>query len=310
MREVPSMPDTVGYFPYLNLWPFVRGLPDDVERVIASPRALAEYARAGRLDVAILPVVDLPTLTDRYEPLGDLGLAVAGPVWSVLLLTRRPIEALSGARICATPESSTSVRLLTLLLKVRYGVRHWRWWPTPGEADAWLVIGDTALSIARARGIARADDPSDACPPEVPVSRAPPDGDAVSRGPASVSGAWTRIYDLADEWTRWQGLPFVFARWVARRDRPASWRQAWYERLSATLADHLPRLHGGGPVDGLRPWQIAYLRRFEYRLSPVALEGGERFRALAAGSEEGDGGFAVNSKVPGDGAAEPSRGCP
>jgi len=129
------MPDTVGYFPYLNLWPFVRGLPDDVERVIASPRALAEYARAGRLDVAILPVVDLPTLTDRYEPLGDLGLAVAGPVWSVLLLTRRPIEALSGARICATPESSTSVRLLTLLLKVRYGVRHWRWWPTPGSSS-------------------------------------------------------------------------------------------------------------------------------------------------------------------------------
>ncbi len=259
------MPDAVGYFPYLNIWPFVQGLPDGVERVVASPRALVEYARVGRLDVAILPVVDVPALADRYEPLGDLGLAVAGPVWSVLLLARRPIEALDGARICATPESSTSVRLLTVLLKSRYGLSDWQWGPTPEGADAWLVIGDTALAIYLDRR---------------PAVRPPgPVGEAVVR-----ARAFPFLYDLADEWTRWQGRPFVFARWVVRRDRPAAWRQAWYERLSAALDIYLPRVHDGGPGDGLRPWQVAYLRRFEYRLGPAALDGWERFRVLGCGA--------------------------
>jgi len=254
--EIPNRMDTVGYFPYLNIWPFVQGLPDGSGRVVAPPRALVEFARAGRLDVAILPVVDVPTLADRYEPLGDLGLAVAGPVWSVLLLSRRPIEDLTGARVCATPESSTSVRLLAVLLKGRYGVRDWQWEPAPEAADAWLVIGDTALAIYRDRTWGTGDE-------------------AVVR-----ARAFPFLYDLADEWTRWQGRPFVFARWVVRRDRPAAWRQAWYERLSAALEVYLPRLQGGGPVDGLQPWQVAYLRRFEYRLSPAAFDGWARFLGL------------------------------
>ncbi|GBC85164.1 Chorismate dehydratase [bacterium HR11] len=259
------MTDVVGYFPYLNIWPFVQGLPAGIERVVASPRALVEFARAGRLDVAILPVVDVPTLADRYEPLGDLGLAVAGPVWSVLLLARRPIEALNGARICATPESSTSVRLLTVLLRDRYGVRDWQWSPTPEAADAWLVIGDTALAIYWDRQSGHTG-----------IRESGHSGVRESGG----ARTFPFMYDLADEWTRWQGRPFVFARWVARRDRPAAWRRAWYERLLAALEAHLPRLHGSGPVDGLRPRQIAYLRRFEYRLSPAALDGWVRFHAL------------------------------
>ncbi|MCS7311798.1 MAG: hypothetical protein NZ742_02625 [Acidobacteria bacterium] len=316
------MPDAVGYFPYLNIWPFVRGLPEDIERVVAAPRALVEFAQTGRLDVAILPVVDVPTLADRYEPLGDLGLAVAGPVWSVLLLAQRPVGALTGARICATPESSVSVRLLTVLLRDRYGVWDWRWSPTPEEAEAWLVIGDTALAIYLERSpavracenlVTPAPVHAGAQEPGRPEVRKLKDLDVSSAGNRCVeilhngshrlpNPEWLRdrtfqlpdgrmtageavvraqafpfMYDLGDEWTRWQGRPFVFARWVVRRDRPAAWRRAWYERLSAALEAYLPQLYGGGPVDGLRPWQIEYLRRFEYRLSPAALDGWERF---------------------------------
>lgn len=268
------MPDTVGYFPYLNIWPFVQGLPDGSERVVAPPRALVELARAGWLDVAILPVVDVPALADRYETLGDLGLAVAGPVWSVLLLARRPIETLVGARICATPESSTSVRLLTVLLRGRYGIRDWQWSLTPEDADAWLVIGDTALAIYLDRPSAIRE-PGSSAVREFGSSAGRQVSEALMR-----ARTFPFLYDLADEWTRWQGRPFVFARWVVRRDRPAAWRRAWYERLLAALEAYLPRLHGSGPVDGLRPWQIAYLRRFEYRLSPAALDGWARFHAL------------------------------
>jgi len=67
---------------------------------------------------------DYLRLQDRFELVGPFGVATRGPVQSVLLFSRRPPEALAGAMVSVTPETSTSIRLLRLLLDVRRG------WPT------------------------------------------------------------------------------------------------------------------------------------------------------------------------------------
>ena len=92
--------------------------------------------------------------------------------------------------------SMTSVALLELLFE---HVWQCRLYFLPGDAEmsdiaefgrepheARLVIGDAALLLG---------------------------------SPGAVPCPYAHVYDLGAEWKRWTGLPFVFAVWVARRDR-------------------------------------------------------------------------------------------
>jgi chorismate dehydratase len=116
-------------------------------------------------------------------PLGDFGIAVKNQARSVLLFSKQPIETLSGKKIGVTGESSTSVRLLRILLARRFNVEQVQYVSTNElDCDAILLIGDAALNNRR--------------------------------GLPSCS----RVYDLAALWKEWTGLPFVFARWIVRRD--------------------------------------------------------------------------------------------
>lgn len=79
------------------------------------------------------------------------------------------------------PASRTSNRLVKLLLKEHFRVRQEIQFRVGAtESDAWVVIGDRAL-LARS--------------------------------------AW-KSYDVAEEWKKMTGLPFVFAVWAYRMDHP------------------------------------------------------------------------------------------
>src|SRR5204863_3483556 len=92
-------------------------------------------------------------LSEHLELIGPYGVAARGTVQSVLMFSRRPASALAGAMISVTPETSTSIRLLKLLLTVRRelsGVRFVRGLE-PSQADALLMIGDQAMRMRNAR---------------------------------------------------------------------------------------------------------------------------------------------------------------
>jgi chorismate dehydratase len=147
------------------------------------PSALSRAARRGEVDVGPVPLVTCFELEDQFVPLGDFGIAVKGKARSVLLFSGRPIDKLDGARIAVTGESSTSVRLLKILLNRQYGLRDVQFVSTKElQTDAILLIGDAALN--NRRGL-----PS-----------------------------YQQVYDLGELWREWTGLPFVFARWIVRRD--------------------------------------------------------------------------------------------
>jgi chorismate dehydratase len=212
---------------------------------------MGQLAAQGTLDAGLFSLMDFVRLEKDFEPLGDFCLACGGEVKSVLFFARRPIEEMAGATVAVTGETSTSVVLLKLLLAQRYGLKDVRYVDlSRGEvANGCLLIGDEALR--RRRGI---------------------------------EGLPHR-YDLAEEWSAWQGLPFVFARWMVRtsvdRDEKAALREALATRLRTNLAalDAIGRARRdvGMAVSEIR----AYLEGFAFELGERERRGMETFLRLS-----------------------------
>jgi len=232
----------VGMIPYLNAWPYRNAFGGAEPRWrIEPPRALGERAAAGQLDAALLASRDALALSDRFRPLGDLGIARHGAVESVLLFSDRPAEHLSGARVALTAESRTSRALVRILLDGFLRVPNVSYVPEGEPAEACLAIGDTALALREA-------------------------------------GRFPHVLDLGECWTRATDLPFVYARWVVRRDLATATAHALGAALRASLA--APLEWTGAPLpDGLDARRArAYLARFVYRLGPAERQGLDRFR--------------------------------
>jgi chorismate dehydratase len=248
----PTTATVAARIPYANAAPFYALWADAPFAVRnLSPRDLGREAEAGAVDLGLMAAADYLRLQDRFELLAELGVAARGPVQSVLLFSRRPAAALGGARVSVTPETSTSSRLLRLLLDVRRsleGVQYVRGLE-PGQADALLLIGDRAMRMRRQR---------------------PP--------------GFTHTLDLGEDWLEWIGLPFVYAVWVVRRDVDPGIKQELRDFLEASLtaglAD-LPEVSRQQTEPGWPPAEMeAYLRRFHYRLGPEDLAGLGRFEEL------------------------------
>ena len=105
----------IGALRYLNAWPLVDGLVDDVtvEVVHAPPSELARRLRDHELDLGLVPAVELVRQPD-YRVVPDLCVSADGAVESILLFHRRPWDALH--RIGVDTSSNSSVELLRVLL--------------------------------------------------------------------------------------------------------------------------------------------------------------------------------------------------
>jgi chorismate dehydratase len=238
----------LGRIPYLNSEVFYQDFPLDlVELRDFVPSALSRAARRGEVDVGPVPLVTCFELEDQFMPLGDFGIAVKDKARSVLLFSQQPIDQLNGSRIGVTGESSTSVRLLKILLSERYGSRDVEYVSTKEpQSDAILLIGDAALNN-------RAGLPS-----------------------------YQRVYDLAELWKGWTGLPFVFARWIVRRDLNPEGLEFLVTLLEKSLQRGLERIDQiaakrtdlSMTVDDVRE----YLHGFNYVFGPKEKDAIELFR--------------------------------
>jgi chorismate dehydratase len=174
----------VGAVTYLNTKPLIHELETlapGMELVLDVPSRLADRLAAGRLEVALIPVIEY-FRGGSYTVVPDIAIASRGPVLSVTLFSRVPW---AGIRKVALDEGSrTSAALTQVLLRRRHGV-HPEVVPLPldqaaedADADAVLLIGDRAMR---------------ACLP-----------------------GFAHAYDLGQEWHDWTGLPFVYAVWAVR----------------------------------------------------------------------------------------------
>ncbi len=189
----------LGRIPWINAYPVYgaidRGLVTvPAELVSGTASELNDLLATGELDVSVVSAVEYARNAVAYHLLPDLAISCDGPVHSVALFSRRPVDELTDRTVLLSASSRTSVLLLQLLCGHRWGVAPCFATVRAEAADlealtrlpheAVLVIGDAALMLASRR--------------EYPV----------------------RV-DLGAAWKEWTGLPFVFAVWAARRS--AAW---------------------------------------------------------------------------------------
>jgi chorismate dehydratase len=210
----------LGRIPWINCYPVYaaidRGLVGvPAELVSGTAAELNDLLAAGELQVSVVSAVEYARNAAEYHLLPDLAITSDGPVHSVALFSRRPLVELDHRTILITASSRTSVLLLDLLCRHRWGVRP-NFATVRAEAadleslaglphEAVLVIGDAAL-LLRAQG-------------RYPV--------------------WV---DLGEAWKEWTGLPFVFAVWAARRDAAGVGVQAVHRGLLESRAWGLAHL--------------------------------------------------------------------
>ncbi len=238
--------------PYANAAPFYAlwaDAPFAVRNLV--PRDLGREAESGGVDMGLMAAGDYLRLRDQFELLAPMGVSARGQVSSVLLFSRRPANAMQDALVSVTPDTSTSVRLLKLLLRARRGFTGTRFLRglEPAQADGLLLIGDKAMQ----------------------TRNRPPEG-------------FVHTLDLGSDWLEWTGLPFVYAVWVVRSALDPALKDELRTFLESSLAaglSTLPEVARQWSVPGWTPLEVeAYLRRFQYRFGPEELKGLERFDAL------------------------------
>ena len=265
----------IAHISYLNSAPFFAGMGDEIfEMVEMAPRALGQAAEQGEVDAGLMSIVD-PFRNPQFEPLGDLGIALYGAAHSVLLFSSKPVQKLNGATIGITGETSTSYPLLRLLLNGYFGVNPAAYVRRPNgpevSDDALLLIGDSALRRAARSGQEPGLRDYTAGILELEASR--------------FEEPYRHVLDLSAAWREWQGRPFVFARWMVRREVAREDRitllgallssfDANMRRLEKLAADNADR--AGISADAA----YAYLMGFIYRFGDHGEEAIEIFREL------------------------------
>jgi chorismate dehydratase len=206
----------IGAVNYLNSKPLVCGLQSlapGARITFDLPSRLADSLAAGRLDVALVPVVEF-FRTPGQRLVSDACVACQGPVLSVKLHFRIPPKDVR--RVALDEGSRTSAALTKILLAETCRVRP-VWEPLPigcgpetTDADAVLLIGDRAIADCGQHDMTGVADSTSASLRRNPQSRVP----SGCRNPQS--GDFLQVWDLGERWTAWTGLPFVFAAWAAR----------------------------------------------------------------------------------------------
>lgn len=193
-------PVRLGAVGYLNARPLVVGLDQSPRFTLRYdiPSECARLLQAGDIDLGLVPSIEY-LRDDSYRIVPDLAITSCGPVTSVALYSRRPIEDVRS--IVMDTSSRTSVALVRVLCARLFKIQPAIEAQQPDldsmleRGDAALVIGDNALLWDHR---------------QVRMKAAVAHGDAMSD-----AGPIEKI-DLGSAWTAMTGLPFVWAFWMGR----------------------------------------------------------------------------------------------
>lgn len=246
---------------YLNtaplMWDFEHGEAGrafDISYTLPSgcARALGE----GTGDIGIIPAAAYAQIPG-LQVLPDIAIASRRAVRSILLVSKVPVEQVR--TVALDTSSMTSVALTKILFEKWLGGGRTFTLMAPdvdqmlAQCDAGLVIGDPALKIDRAR---------------------------------------YRTLDLAEEWIRYTGKPFVFAFWAVRSeallhadpslDLAAVFRASRDHGLEPSSLNQI--VHEWAPRVGLSESEVrSYLtENIHYELDAGCMEGLQLFYRYAA----------------------------
>jgi chorismate dehydratase len=173
---------------YANTYPFIYGLIESGfdKRIILEtdhPADCAAKLISGSVDIGLIPVASLPLLKEYYI-ISDFCIGANGDVRTVMLLSNCPFEKIE--TIYLDYRSRSSVNLTKVLAKNSWK-KEFRWFNTSkgfdfiniGLNEAVVLIGDQCFEF---------------------------------------ENSFRYKTDLAREWKKFSGLPFVFACWTANKE--------------------------------------------------------------------------------------------
>jgi len=185
----------IGKIPYANLFPVFYTLEKECdcstyEFIKGAPSDLNKKIREGLIDVSPSSSIEYLRHRDKYELIENHSISSSGPVGSILLFSKKPIETLGGLTVLTSSQSETSVALIRIIMKKFY------------ELECYFQSSEKLLKDAIR---------SDAAYLLI--------GDEALREALKWPGLY--IYDLGDVWYKHTGLPFTFALWIAHKARCA-----------------------------------------------------------------------------------------
>jgi len=246
------MPIRLGAVSYLNARPLVRGLDRWPDRFLVRydvPSRCAALLHEGAIDLGLIPAIEY--LGGDYRIVPDVAVVSDGPVASVALFTRVPVERIRSIALDTSSRSSTTlIRVLC--------ARHFRidadFAHEEPDLPAMLARHDAALLIGE-RALF-----------------------------ADLAGALIEKIDLGAAWRTLTDLPFVYAFWAGT---PGILTPEDVERLQEARAAGEHQAHevaaGFFPDDAMKQQEGArYIREnIRFRLGPREQAGFERFLRLA-----------------------------
>jgi len=171
---------------YLNSAPLVHGIQHSQELrncpvTLDIPAVGAAKLAAGEVDIALVPVGAFPD-PGEVNWVGNYCIGVNGPVRTVCLFSEVPLESIE--KVLLDPHSRTSVQLIRIL-SADFWKTSWEFLPAADGFEKSEISGNTA-------------------------------GVCIGDKVFGIEGRYPYRYDLAEEWIRFTGLPFVFAAWAVR----------------------------------------------------------------------------------------------
>lgn len=171
---------------YTNTLPFRYGIlhsgfQENVDLQFDIPSVCAQKLLEGKVDIGLIPVAVIPLLKEHHL-ISNFCLGSNGKVDTVKLYSRVPLEKIG--TIVLDHQSRTSVTLVQVLSK-----NFWKISPAfipATEGFERSVDGNTAVVVI-----------GDRC--------------------FDMNGKFEFEYDLAGEWNKFTGLPFVFAAWISNK---------------------------------------------------------------------------------------------
>lgn len=203
----------VGRINYLNIWPIFESIQADsitqnMDFVSGHPSLLNLGLAKGEIDLSPSSSFEYLQRAEQYMLIPDQSISSTSEVQSVLFCLPFSFDCLEkyvrdGGRIRLTKASAASVALLKVLWTFFWKLPNPSWtFAEPGESidskEPFLEIGDFALNIYLN----------------------PPSG--------------LYVIDLANQWKKFTGLPFVFALWIVNIQAWKNKRNA-IEKLSISL---------------------------------------------------------------------------
>jgi chorismate dehydratase len=192
---------------YTNTKPFIYGLQHTgilpkIDLSLDTPSDCAQKLIDDVVDIGLIPVAAILSLKD-WEIVSDYCIGAVGAVNSVFIFSNCDIKEVKVLQL--DPQSRSSNNLAKVLLR-----NYWK-------SDDMMIV----------EGVADYEKSSDKNTAFVQI------GDRTF----GKKEQYSFVYDLAEEWQKFTGLPFVFAAWIANKPIPAEFMKEFNQSLKFGL-DH------------------------------------------------------------------------